>query len=141
MTTKFFATTCEFTLHEDDYSKGELKLISRWDEAPGMSRKDSVEELLKSVNYLDCDAFDGPVEFENDPCSDGEGSRFDADITVEVDDKGYDMLIKKPTPEMIEDWKAGKKMLYALHISIYVAKEVPLAEGDPEAKDYQIERK
>lgn len=134
---KYIKLTTEFTLIEDDWNRGELKVISRWDEDDDR-QFDSIEELLKSVDYLDRDGLGGPIEFENDPASEGDASRFDASITVDIE-KEHDSIVK-PTVEKLADWKAGKCLLYTLQIFVRAAKLLPLEETDAEAKDYSITR-
>lgn len=129
MDTKYFATTCEFMLHEDDWNEGEGKLISRWDEADCMESADTIEGVLEQVNYLNRDAFGKkPINevFENDPCQDKEYGRFDADLMVDVDGEN----IIKPTEEKYKQFERGEVKLYALHITVYIHKQTDLDEGD-----------
>ena len=42
---KFIATSCKFSLHEDDWFEGEGKLISAWNEELG--KADTIVELLE----------------------------------------------------------------------------------------------
>lgn len=125
---KFIATSCEMTLHEDDWVQGEGDLISRWDCSDSLKQSDSIKELLEQVPHLDCNfkPVDVLEEFENDPCYDGDYSRFDADLMVDVKDE----QIIKVTPEKWAAFQKNECKLYALHVVIYVRKVVGLNVDD-----------
>ena len=134
MKTEFDARHCEFMLHEDDWKEGEGNLVCCWDEACVIQPAASVKEVLQQVPYLRCDAYNNEIEFENDPCQDNEGCRFDADLCVNYINEN----IVKPTKKDLEEFKAGKKKLYALHVCVYITKLQDLDADDPEAHDYKI---
>ena len=131
---KFIATSCKFSLHEDDWFEGEGKLISAWDEDLGEA--DAIAELLGRVQYLDkcygkCERIQD--QFENDPCYEDETSRFDADLTVDIeDDAHYDggFRIIKPTEEKWDEFQKGKAKLYALHVCVRIVKTSSLDIDD-----------
>lgn len=117
---KYIATSCEMTLHEDDWVTGEGDLISRWDASGEIDRASTVKGILEQVPHLDCNfkPVDVLKEFENDPCYDGDTSRFDADLMVDVKDE----QIIKVTPEKWTAFQKNECKLYALHIVIYIRK-------------------
>lgn len=136
MATKFKATACEFTLHEDDWIEGEGKLISNWNEDIGEA--DTIVELLQKIPYLDKNF--KKIEqvqdvFEHDPCvyvkSNGEQfhepNRFDADLQVDIKDDGR---IIKPTEEKWKQFEKAEVKLYALHICVHVQKVCDLDIDD-----------
>lgn len=129
MNMKYFATSCEFTLHEADWNEGEGKFISRWDEVDCMESAESIEDVLEQVNYLDCD-MSGEMSlnevFENDPCQDKDYGRFDADLLVDINGE----TITKPTEEKSKQFERGEVKLYALHIRVHINKQADLAEDD-----------
>jgi len=129
MATKYFATTCEFTLHEDDWNEGEGKLLSVWDEADCIKASDTIKGVLEQVNYLD-DDYEGkrPVAevFENDPCEDKEHSLFEADLLVDHDGEH----IIRPSAEKYKQFECGVVKLYALHITVVIKKQSELDEDD-----------
>ena len=131
---KFIATNCEFMLHEDDWFEGEGKLISTWNEDLG--KADTIVELLERVPYLDmcygkCERIQD--QFENDPCCEDEKNRFDADLTVDIEDDGHHnggFVIIKPTEEKWKKFRKGKVKLYSLHICVHIAKIADLDIDD-----------
>ena len=131
---KFIATSCEFMLHEDDWFEGEGKLISAWNEDLG--KADTIVELLGRVQYLDkcygkCERIQD--QFENDPCYEDETNRFDADLTVDIeDDAHYDggFRIIKPTEEKWKKFRKGEVKLYSLHICVHIVKIADLDIDD-----------
>ena len=128
---KFIATSCEFRLHEDDWFEGEGKLISSWNEELG--KADTIVELLGRVQYLD--KCYGRCERIQDqfPCYEDEPNRFDADLTVDIeDDAHYDggFRIIKPTEEKWKKFRKGKVKLYSLHICVHLAKIADLDIDD-----------
>ena len=132
MATKFKATSCEFTLHEDDWIDGEGCLISNWYE--DIDEADTIVELLQKIPYLD-KSFKKieriQDEFEHDPCYDNEPNRFDADLTVDIEDDGHDAVrIIKPTEEKLKQFEKAEVKLYALHICVHVQKVCDLDIDD-----------
>ena len=128
---KFIATSCEFRLHEDDWFEGEGKLISSWNEELG--KADTIVELLGRVQYLD--KCYGRCERIQDqfPCYVDEPNRFDADLTVDIeDDAHYDggFRIIKPTEEKWKKFKKGEVKLYSLHICVHIVKIADLDIDD-----------
>ena len=128
---KFIATSCEFMLHEDDWFEGEGKLISAWNEDLG--KADTIVELLGRVQYLD--KCYGRCERIQDqfPCYVDEPNRFDADLTVDIeDDAHYDggFRIIKPTEEKWKKFQKGEVKLYSLHICVHIVKIVDLDIDD-----------
>ena len=120
---KFIATNCEFMLHEDDWFEGEGKLISAWNEDLG--KADTIVELLERVQYLD--KHYGKCERIQDQfaCYEDELNRFDADLTVDIeDDAHYDggFRIIKPTEEKWKKFQKGEVKLYSLHICVHIVK-------------------
>ena len=132
---KYIATSCEFRLTEDNWKDGEGETLSVWGE--DVEPADTVEGVLKNVNYIDRDFFadNRPLiesacnngVFENDPVHEGDYSRFDADLMIYID--GDDHILK-PTKQMYEDFKKGIVDLYNLHICVYIRKVVDLDEDD-----------
>ena len=131
---KFIATSCEFSLYEDDWFEGEGKLISAWDEDLG--KADTIVELLERVQYLDkcygrCERIQD--QFEYDPCYKDEPNSFDADLTVDIEnDAHYDggFRIIKPTEEKWKKFQKGEVKLYSLHIYVHIVKNVELEIDD-----------
>ena len=128
---KFIATSCEFRLHEDDWFEGEGKLISAWNEDLG--KADTIVELLERVQYLD--KCYGRCERIQDQfaCYEDELNRFDADLTVDIeDDAHYDggFRIIKPTEEKWKKFRKGEVKLYSLHICVHIAKIADLGIDD-----------
>ena len=128
---KFIAINCEFMLHEDDWFEGEGKLISAWNEDLG--KADTIVELLERVQYLD--KCYGKCERIQDqfPCYEDEPNRFDADLTVDIeDDAHYDggFRIIKPTEEKWKKFQKGEVKLYSLHICVHIAKIADLDIDD-----------
>ena len=120
---KFIATNCEFMLHEDDWFEGEGKLIGAWNEDLG--KADTIVELLERVQYLD--KHYGKCERIQDQfaCYEDELNRFDADLTVDIEDSAhYDggFRIIKPTEEKWKKFQKGKAKLYALHVCVHIVK-------------------
>lgn len=128
MNNRYYATSCEFRLIEDDYEKGELSTISIWNENVNPKKAESVKDILENVPYLWCNAFGSNVHelFQNDPVEEGDYSRFDADLQVGVN--GDDLT--KPSDEDIELWKKGEAKIYALHITLYIRKLTDLSKDD-----------
>ena len=128
---KFIATNCEFMLHEDDWFEGEGKLISVWNEELG--KADTIVELLERVQYLDkcygrCERIQAQF-----PCYVDEPNRFDADLTVDIeDDAHYDggFRIIKPTEEKWKKFQKGEVKLYSLHICVHIVKIADLDIDD-----------
>lgn len=132
MATKFKATNCEFTLHEDDWNTGEGALINNWTEDIGEA--DTIVKLLQKIPYLDKNF--KKIErvqdkFEHDPCYDNEPNRFDADLMVDINpnEHRWDEIIK-PTNERYRLFAEGKIKLYALHICVHVQKVCDLDVDD-----------
>ena len=128
---KFIATSCEFRLHEDDWFEGEGKLISSWNEELG--KADTIVELLGRVQYLD--KCYGRCERIQDqfPCYEDEPNRFDADLTVDIEDDAHyagGFRIIKPTEEKWKKFQKGEVKLYSLHIWVYIAKIADLDIDD-----------
>ena len=131
---KFIATSCEFSLYEDDWFGGEGKLISAWIEDLG--KADTIVELLERVQYLDkcygrCERIQD--QFEHDPCYKDEPNIFDADLTADIeDDAHYDggFRIIKPTEEKWKKFQKGEVKLYSLHIRVHIAKITDLDIDD-----------
>ena len=131
---KFIATSCEFMLHEDDWFEGEGKLISSWNEDLG--KADTIVELLERVQYLDkhygkCERIQD--QFENDPCYEDEKNRFDADLTVDIEDDahyGGGFRIIKPTEDKWKQFERGEVKLYSLHVVVHVQKLADLDADD-----------
>ena len=131
---KFIAASCEFSLHEDDWFEGEGKLISAWNEDLG--KADTIVELLGRVQYLDkcygrCERIQD--QFENNLCYEDKLNRFDADLTVDIeDDAHYDggFRIIKLTEEKWKKFKKGEVKLYSLHICMHIVKIVDLDIDD-----------
>ena len=123
---KFIATSCEFSLHEDDWIEGEGNLIARWNEE--LAEAETITELMENVPYLDksygrCSRIQD--EFENDPGCEGDYHRFDADLMVDIEPdchSGGGFRIIKPTEEKWKKFENGKVKLYALHITVYIKK-------------------
>lgn len=130
MDPKFIVTSCRFTLCEDSFNEGEdIETLTEWTEDPRRGRYASVNDALEDVPYLHCSAtpVDIKTAFLSDPCVEGDFSRFDADLTVDVVN-GNDIC--SPTEQAVSDWKAGKRSLYALHISVRIMKVAQLDEVD-----------
>ena len=131
---KFIATNCEFMLHEDDWFEGEGKLISSWVEDLGEA--DTIAELLGHVQYLDkCHGRCERIQkvFEHDPCYEDETGRFDADLTVDIEDSAHHdggFRIVKPTEEKWDEFQKGKAKLYALHVCVHIVKTSSLDIDD-----------
>lgn len=131
---KFIATSCELSLHEDDWLEGEGKLISAWNEDLG--KANTIVELLERVPYLAmgygrCERIQD--QFENDPCNADEKSRFDADLTVDIEDDGHHnggFVIIKPTEEKWKKFRKGEVKLCSLHICVHIAKITDLDIDD-----------
>ena len=128
---KFIATSCEFRLHEDDWFEGEGKLISAWNEDLG--KADTIVELLGHVQYLD--KCYGKREHIQDqfPCYEDEPNRFDADLTVDIEDSAhYDggFRIIKPSEEKWKKFQKGEVKLYSLHICVHIVKIADLDIDD-----------
>ena len=120
---KFIATNCEFMLHEDDWFEGEGKLISAWNEELG--KADTIVELLERVQYLD--KHYGKCERIQDQfaCYEDELNRFDADLTVDIEDDAHHnggFRIIKPTEEKWKKFQKGEVKLYSLHICVHIVK-------------------
>ena len=120
---KFIATNCEFRLHEDDWFEGEGKLISAWNEELG--KADTIVELLERVQYLD--KHYGKCERIQDQfaCYEDELNRFDADLTVDIEDDAHHnggFRIIKPTEEKWKKFQKGEVKLYSLHICVHIVK-------------------
>ena len=120
---KFIATNCEFMLHEDDWFEGEGKLISSWNEDLG--KADTIVELLEHVPYLD--KHYGKCERIQDQfaCYEDELNRFDADLTVDIEDDAHHnggFRIIKPTEEKWKKFQKGEVKLYSLHICVHIVK-------------------
>ena len=120
---KFIATNCEFMLHEDDWFEGEGKLISSWNEDLG--KADTIVELLERVQYLD--KHYGKCERIQDQfaCYEDELNRFDADLTVDIEDDAHHnggFRIIKPTEEKWKKFQKGEVKLYSLHICVHIVK-------------------
>ena len=137
---KFIATSCEFTLHEDDWNEGEGNLIACWNEE--LAEADSIVGVLQSVPYLDKDYYiSNAVKkivcmqdvFENDPCRNRDYHRFDADLTVDIEiDSHYDggFRIIKPTEDKWKQFERGEVKLYSLHVVVHVQKLADLDADD-----------
>ena len=136
---KFIATSCEFTLHEDDWNEGEGNLIACWNEK--LAEADSIVGVLQSVPYLDKGYISNAVKkivcmqdvFENDPCRNRDYHRFDADLTVDIEiDSHYDggFRIIKPTEDKWKQFERGEVKLYSLHIVVHVQKLADLDVDD-----------
>ena len=128
---KFIATSCEFTLHEDDWLEGEGKLISAWNEELG--KAGTIVELLERVPYLD--KCYGRCERIQDQfaCYEDEKSKFDADLTVDIEDDCHHdggFRIIKPTEEKWKKFQKGEVKLYSLHICVHIAKIADLDIDD-----------
>lgn len=134
MATKFKATACEFTLHEDDWNEGEGKFISHWTEDIGEA--DTIVELLQKIPYLDKNFKKIERiqdEFEHDSCYDNEPNRFDGDLLVDLDTRRLnedDVTIIKPTEEKWKQFEKSEVKLYALHICVHVQKVCDLDIDD-----------
>ena len=120
---KFIATNCEFMLHEDDWFEGEGKLISSWNEELG--KANTIVELLERVQYLD--KHYGKCERIQDQfaCYEDELNRFDADLTVDIEDDAHHnggFRIIKPTEEKWKKFQKGEVKLYSLHICVHIVK-------------------
>lgn len=129
----YHATSCEFRLVEDDWNEGEsLDPVSVWNEDVNLKkgRAESVKQLLANVPYLWCNAgtSDPSKLFINDPCDEGDFSRFDADLLVTLRGSAID----KPAAEQLEAWKKGECKMHALHITLYVRKLIGLDASDVE---------
>ena len=128
---KFIATSCEFRLHEDDWFEGEGKLISSWNEDLG--KANNIVELLGRVQYLDkCYGSCKRIQ-DQFACYEDELNRFDADLTVDIeDDAHYDggFRIIKPTEEKWKKFQKGEVKLYSLHICVHIAKIADLDIDD-----------
>lgn len=131
---KFIATSCEFRLYEDDWFEGEDKLIGAWNEDLG--KADTIVELLERVQYLDkcygkCERIQD--QFEHDPCYEDETNRFDADLTVDIENDAHhdgSFRIIKPTEEKWKKFQKGEVKLYSLHICVHIVKIVELEIDD-----------
>lgn len=130
----YIITSCEFTLHEDSWEHGELKLLSCWNEKVH-GKASTVEAILNEVPYLEMNLHCFPdnvqpvpkiAAFVNDPCETGDIGRFDACITV----KELNGEILKPTAEDEKMWKAGVITLCTLQIIVTVQKLVDINKSD-----------
>lgn len=98
-----------------------------------LSKHDTIEAALAEVPYFNKLMQKDKKVWINDPCQDGEFSRFDADTTID-----WDFNADSPdtclSPETIESWKAGKIMLYAMHAVAYIEVSSDLSAED--VKDF-----
>lgn len=132
MSSSYRATSCEFRLVEDDWNEGEsFEPVSVWNEDVNLkrgARAESVKQILANVPYLWCNAgtSDPAKLFINDPCDEGDFSRFDADLQVVINGNDID----KPSPRQLEAWKKGAGKMHSLHITLYVRKLTDLDASD-----------
>ena len=133
MSKKFVVSSVEFRIHEDSYEHGEGKLLCIWS-STDYHAHDSIESALGAIEHFNCLLADGKNVWVNDPCRQGEFSRFDADALIEWD-FGKESPIMHPSDEAKELWKAGKAMLYNLHATAIVEVITELAAKD--VKDFK----
>lgn len=116
---KFVVKNCEFILHEDNWNDGEGKLMSAWNENVP-AEADTIEELLKNIPHLEAnfEPVDARKEFICDPCCENDFSRFEAMLTVDVDN-GTEQIVK-PTEEKWKLFTEGKVNLFTLQITVRV---------------------
>ena len=128
MNIKYQPMSCVCDLYTDSYNKGEIDCVDSWNMKDFCGQKDTIEEVLKEVPYLERNYFDGPIRFENDPCGDGELDRFETSIMVQCDKENGE--IRKPTEQEYADWKLGKINLYSLLINVKLAKICPITSAE-----------
>ena len=133
MSKKYVLSSVEFRVHEDSYEHGEGRLMCIWSDG-FTNTYEKLETALGLVGYFN-ELPDGHKNvWVNDPCHQGEFSRFDADVLIDWD-FGKESPIMRPSEEVKELWKAGKAMLYNLHVTAIVKVITELAAED--VKDFK----
>lgn len=120
----------------DDYENGEDdEVVTYWNGAgrPSESGKyESVEDALCSImekdNYLEWNGMENWSNFFAESGMESERGRFDTTILVDEDNC-------KPSESDKKEWMSGKRKLYALHITVYLAIRSEREFSDEEHKE------